>query len=1026
MTHAALVIAAALLLALTSAARPARAMLLSPGVECACTVTVDADDPLDSMPRTTITARCETGDHDAGFGDGAKWPATCPCASGVVATCVRNPTEANQGVASLVERTVPSTTCHLTPCAGQSIANGVNTTCLDDQPCSGSSGCPDAALKVDVAEFIQPEANGDVACGRVTSYADCTKGDAPCHCVFHEDASACAPNPGNPCRCTTTYTTVIDQPSNGVGGATTCPPDGDTRTVTTVLPCDRDCVVGPFSAWSTCSGGCGGPGSGTQTRSRDVLVTPRGNGAACPVLSESRACDLPFCTCAVSEWVGECELTCGTGNYTQTRTITSGHAPGQCAEELTQVLPCVGLPLCNADCVHGNWTAWSACSSTCGAPGSSTRTRIRAVLEEPVGTGVVCGAITDTEACDVPLCPVDCVVGGWSAWTNCSEPCDAGTESRTRNVVVAPVGTGAPCPALTETRACSLGVCDCTLSDWSEWSQCSVPCGGGTRERVRSIAAPGATCASTSETEACNEEACPVDCAVGDWSVWSDCLDQCGAANTTQQRSRSVTAMPQGAGLGCPPTAEQRPCARDACPAANCEMGAYRDLGCSQPCGGGVRVRVRQVTAFGPSCGSRVEQTACAPEACLLPTGVNCTTGEWSAWSACEADGGNRTCGLGTRWRNRTLSEGCAVVAGLSEREEVPCDTGVVCPHDCLQTEWSAWSTCTATCGGTGTQYRTRHTTQHPVGTGAEACGASYEERHCNYQPCPEYCEYSGWSPWSPCSASCNTGFQERGRAVTRTPKNGAGDCEPTTDHRLCNEHQCAAPSGDCTFSAWGSWGPCSASCGLGTQSRTRTLTAAATDGSQCPGAPLSQTRACNTHACPVDCAQTTPTDWGNCTQPCGEGHQTRQFPIIGDGAVGQGQQCGDPLDTRACNTEACGDHRMAYTPQDCEVGAFSAFPACGDTDCHVNRTRVVVQAADPDGRACPPLVEYQECENRTACLAVQPTVPVDPTPSGSDDNDLETIGIIAGASVGGVAVVGGLSYLIYSKCASQSGYSTV
>jgi hypothetical protein len=53
-----------------------------------------------------------------------------------------------------------------------------------------------------------------------------------------------------------------------------------------------NCVVGTWGAWSTCDADCGG---GTQTQYRDVIVQPANGGTACPVLSQSRACNTQPC-----------------------------------------------------------------------------------------------------------------------------------------------------------------------------------------------------------------------------------------------------------------------------------------------------------------------------------------------------------------------------------------------------------------------------------------------------------------------------------------------------------------------------------------------------------------------------------------------------------------------------------------------------------------------------------------------------------------------------------------------------------
>ena len=57
------------------------------------------------------------------------------------------------------------------------------------------------------------------------------------------------------------------------------------------------------------------------------------------------------------------------------------------------------------------------------------------------------------------ICPVDCVVSDWSSPTACSVTCGSGTQSMTRSITVAQVGTGLACPqALTSSQYCNNGV----------------------------------------------------------------------------------------------------------------------------------------------------------------------------------------------------------------------------------------------------------------------------------------------------------------------------------------------------------------------------------------------------------------------------------------------------------------------------------------------------------------------------------------------------------------------------------------
>ena len=133
------------------------------------------------------------------------------------------------------------------------------------------------------------------------------------------------------------------------------------------------------------------------------------------------------------------------------------------------------------------------------------------------GCNVACGF---GESCSNGVCqalqqPVDCQVSDFSAWSACSATCGGGVRTRTRSITQAPQNGGAACPALVQTEACNNQPCavDCQMSDWSAWSACSAQCGGGTQTRTRSIIqAPqngGAACGPTEEQRACNTQACP-------------------------------------------------------------------------------------------------------------------------------------------------------------------------------------------------------------------------------------------------------------------------------------------------------------------------------------------------------------------------------------------------------------------------------------------------------------------------------------------------------------------------------------
>ena len=54
---------------------------------------------------------------------------------------------------------------------------------------------------------------------------------------------------------------------------------------------------------------------------------------------------------------------------------------------------------------------------------------------------------------------VDCEVSEYGPWSECSVTCGTGTETRNRDVTVAPLYQGAECPPLSENRTCTKDPC---------------------------------------------------------------------------------------------------------------------------------------------------------------------------------------------------------------------------------------------------------------------------------------------------------------------------------------------------------------------------------------------------------------------------------------------------------------------------------------------------------------------------------------------------------------------------------------
>ncbi|XP_043829857.1 properdin isoform X4 [Dromiciops gliroides] len=175
---------------------------------------------------------------------------------------------------------------------------------------------------------------------------------------------------------------------------------------------------------------------------------------------------------------------------------------------------------------------------------------------------------------------------------------------------------------------------------------------------------------------------------------------------------------------------------------------------------------------------------------------------------------------------------------------------------------WSAWSPCSVSCTE-GSQLR--H--QRCLGQGGLCPGEMqpgslrWELQACENQDCcPEAGGWSAWGPWTVCSVTCAQGLRSRRRTCDRpVPKCGGScsggetDTEPCDTETLCPTHG--------AWAAWGSWGPCSASCHGGaqapTQHRSRTCSSPAPSvqppGNPCPGQAYEQRGCEGVPPCPVE-----------------------------------------------------------------------------------------------------------------------------------------------------------------------------
>lgn len=268
------------------------------------------------------------------------------------------------------------------------------------------------------------------------------------------------------------------------------------------------------------------------SRRRTVTANPSCGGSSCPALSETQPCGAPLTDCVLSVWTAwsACSTSCQGGTQSRTRTIsTNPSCGGTNCGVLGESQSCGAAPV---NCVVGAWSAWDACSVSCGG---GVQSQTRGVTTAASCGGATCPPLSQQQACNTSPCPIDCVVSAWTAWGTCDQTVRSGdvfldprsdaattadeisavqaikcaraacrrrrpTAAQRTTLPLCFVGarvrsspsTGCRCPALSESMACNLGVCSCQVSGWSAFDACTKTCGGGTQTRTRTVTATGA------------------------------------------------------------------------------------------------------------------------------------------------------------------------------------------------------------------------------------------------------------------------------------------------------------------------------------------------------------------------------------------------------------------------------------------------------------------------------------------------------------------------------------------------------
>eukprot|EP00397_Hematodinium_sp_SG-2012_P002720 GEMP01002728.1.p1 GENE.GEMP01002728.1~~GEMP01002728.1.p1 ORF type:complete len:1021 (+),score=174.28 GEMP01002728.1:156-3218(+) len=633
------------------------------------------------------------------------------------------------------------------------------------------------------------------------------------------------------------------------------------------------------------------------------------------------------------------------------------------------------LDVACVDCVWNEWSEWGA--SNCEGLCDRHRT-----IGEASNCGKPCeGAKVETKRCK-PTCYVErqnCEFGEWKEWSACDSACDGGQQYRVREITQMAEDHGVTCEGVTkETRTCASQSCfnamDCKLGDWTSWGSCSMTCDSGQVERHRVVfqhsGHGGIPCdGNLCEVRECTNEPCQgkLDCAWNEWGNWSACSETCGGGEYS--RSRLISVAPRNGGALCEPLdmSETAHCNTMPCAAVvDCVFGPWTKWdACSCSCNG-VQHRVRHISIFPedggkPCSGNLREVQKCnTGDACDVLPGtepVDCALDEWSAWDSCSS-----SCGTGQRVRHRGFlhhhhngGKSCSGVLQLIEAcPDLPecLIANAPTPLDCVWGEWDGWGACTVSCGG-GVKMRHRGIRQTPNVLG-KPCEhqAAMEVAACRTDTCE--CSDCEFDPWSDWGGCTCTGLRDRHRNIKSHNHLCGHACKGAKVVTESCHPNCMSHSVHCDFNPWSGWSVCTASCEGGEARRDRSIKHLSQNGGAGCAGDLKEIRPCNTQRCgaPHACHVTEWSEWTACTASCNGGQSFRERRIKGEEERG-GHTCKAALkEVLSCGNEQCG------TRKDCAWGEWSEYSACS-AHCGggiKTRDRFVTVSPRVGGKLCDPV----------------------------------------------------------------------
>ncbi|XP_038055965.1 serine/threonine-protein kinase SMU1-like, partial [Patiria miniata] len=310
--------------------------------------------------------------------------------------------------------------------------------------------------------------------------------------------------------------------------------------------------------------------------------------------------------------------------------------------------------------------------------------------------------------------------------------------------------------------------------------------------------------------------------------------------------------------------------------------------------------------------------------------------------------------------------------------------------------DWGAWLPCSQTCAG-GIRGRFRKCNNPPPsGDGLNCTGYAFQQGACNTHACPVDGGWTDFGSWEPCSVSCGGGITYRRKTCTDpAPAHGGANCTGIgVENSTCGNITCPIHGG---WGSWGDWTLCNTDC---YKYRYRTCDNPPPEhgGDDCPGEGR-KTGACSLVDCPVD------GNWGawtehSCDSTC-RGRKTRR--------------CDDPPPLRGgkpcegISDDSYGPCRGFDCVRNGEWTEWSPWSPCSQTCARGNMTRsrtCTNPAPRNGGKPCP---TEDDSEQITSCFKQTCPVPLGyvrkVTRQGMDINFGLILGVIFG-SMGGFILI--------------------